>query len=170
MPDVGSSASMNYRFLEDRMRNFDLTPLFRSSVGFDGLARMLDGMTKLDEQAVAYPPYNIEKMAEDRYRITMAVAGFGEEDISITAQDNQLLVNGKGKPEIEERHYLYRGIAGRAFERRFQLADHIRVADAVLQHGLLHIELVREVPEAMKPRTIKIGSGKQPTVEGKAAA
>lgn len=151
------------------MRNFDLTPLFRSSVGFDGLARMLDGMTKLDEQAMAYPPYNIEKTAEDRYRITMAVAGFGEEDISITAQDNQLLVNGRGKTEMEDKHYLHRGIAGRAFERRFQLADHIRVADATLQHGLLHIDLVREVPEAMKPRTIKIGNGRAQSVEGKAA-
>jgi molecular chaperone IbpA len=151
------------------MRQFDLTPLFRTSVGFDSLARMLDGMTKLDEQASAYPPYNIEKLAEDRYRITMAVAGFTEEDVTITAQDNALIVVGKAKAETEERHYLHRGIAGRAFERRFQLADHIRVMGASLQHGLLHIELAREVPEAMKPRTIKIESGERQPATHKAA-
>ncbi|MBP7252503.1 MAG: Hsp20 family protein [Alphaproteobacteria bacterium] len=154
------------------MRSFDLSPLFRTSVGFDGLARMLDTMQERDEQATAYPPYNIEKIADDRYRITMAVAGFTAEDVTITAQDNVLLVQGKLKAETEERqrHYLHRGIAGRAFERRFQLADHIRVTDADMANGLLHVELVREVPEAMKPRTIKInGADGKPALEGKAA-
>ena len=153
------------------MRNFDLTPLFRTSVGFDSLAHMLDGMTKLDEQATSYPPYNIEKVAEDRYRITMAVAGFASDDITLTAQDNMLLVNGKTRSEAEqqERHYLYRGIAGRSFERRFQLADHIRVTGAVMENGLLHVDLVREVPEAMKPRTIKIESGNKTKIDQKAA-
>lgn len=154
------------------MRSFDLSPLFRTSVGFDGLARMLDTMQERDEQATAYPPYNIEKIADDRYRITMAVAGFTAEDVTITAQDNVLLVQGKLKTETEERqrHYLHRGIAGRAFERRFQLADHIRVTDADMANGLLHVELVREVPEAMKPRTIKIGGADgKPALEGKAA-
>lgn len=158
------------------MRSFDLSPLFRTSVGFDGLARMLDTMQERDEQATAYPPYNIEKIADDRYRITMAVAGFTAEDVTITAQDNVLLVQGKLKTDTEERqrHYLHRGIAGRAFERRFQLADHIRVTDADMANGLLHVELVREVPEAMKPRTIKIngamnGADGKPALEGKAA-
>lgn len=153
------------------MRNFDLTPLFRTSIGFDSLAHMLDGMTKLDEQATSYPPYNIEKVAEDRYRITMAVAGFAADDITLTAQDNMLLVNGKTKAEAEqqERHYLYRGIAGRSFERRFQLADHIRVTGAVMENGLLHVDLVREVPEAMKPRTIKIENGSKTKIDQKAA-
>lgn len=153
------------------MRNFDLTPLFRTSIGFDSLAHMLDGMTKLDEQTTSYPPYNIEKVAEDRYRITMAVAGFAADDITLTAQDNMLLVNGKTKAEAEqqERHYLYRGIAGRSFERRFQLADHIRVTGAVMENGLLHVDLVREVPEAMKPRTIKIENGSKTKIDQKAA-
>lgn len=158
------------------MRSFDLSPLFRTSVGFDGLARMLDTLQERDEQATAYPPYNIEKIADDRYRITMAVAGFTADDVSITAQDNVLLVQGKLKAETEERqrHYLHRGIAGRAFERRFQLADHIRVTSADMANGLLHVELVREVPEAMKPRTIKINGAMnsadgKPALEGKAA-
>lgn len=150
------------------MRNFDLTPLFRTSVGFDTLARMFDGMP--EEQATAYPPYNIEKLADEHYRVTMAVAGFGADDITITAQENALLVTGKSKEESAEHRYLHRGIAGRAFERRFQLADHIRVTAADLRDGLLHIDLVREVPEAMKPRTIRIGeSVKNVSAEQKAA-
>lgn len=155
------------------MRQFDLAPLFRTSVGFDSLARMLDTMGERDEQATAYPPYNIEKLAEDRYRITMAVAGFDADAITITAQDNVLLVSGKLQSETEERqrNYLHRGIAGRAFERRFQLADHIRVTTADLANGLLHVDLVREVPEAMKPRTIKInGVSDKTTIEANKAA
>lgn len=153
------------------MPTFDLSPLFRSTIGFDRMSRLLDAAMRADESAPSYPPYNIEVMGEDAYRITMAVAGFGENDISITAQENSLVISGKLAKSEEERKFLYRGIAGRAFERRFELADHIKVAGASLQNGLLHVELVREVPEAMKPRSIKIETkGVKPTViEGKAA-
>ncbi len=152
------------------MRTFDLSPLFRSSVGFDHLARVLDAATRVDESAVSYPPYNIEKLSEDQYRITMAVAGFGEDDLDITAQDHTLVVSGKARKEDGSVQYLHRGIAGRSFERRFEMADHIKVTGARLLNGLLHIELVREVPEAMRPRTIKIEKAEQPKViENKAA-
>jgi molecular chaperone IbpA len=116
--------------------------------------------TQRMNDAPAYPPYNIEKTGDDQYRITMAVAGFGENDISIVAQDNSLVISGKVEREEneEEPKFLYRGIAGRAFERRFELAEHIRVSGANLENGLLHVDLVREVPEAMKPRQIKIGA------------
>jgi molecular chaperone IbpA len=141
------------------MRNLDLTPLFRSSVGFDHLARLLDGAARIDEQVFAYPPYNIEKLSDDAYRITMAVAGFAESDLEITATGNSLVVAGNvKKDESAGQTFLHHGIAGRSFERRFQLADHIRVAGAALVNGLLSIDLVREVPEALKPRTIAIGS------------
>jgi molecular chaperone IbpA len=151
------------------MRSFDLTPLFRSTVGFDHLSRMLDAAARLDEAALSYPPYNIEKMGEDKYRITMAVAGFGESDIDIVVQEHMLLVTGKAhKDEGSPTQYLHRGIAGRSFERRFELAEYIRVDGAALVNGLLHIDLAREVPEAMKPRTIKIESRVQPmTIEGR---
>ncbi len=135
------------------MSTFDLTPLFRSTVGFDRMMSLLDAAGRTDEQA--YPPYNIEKVGEDAYRVTMAVAGFGEEDLSIVAQGNSLVISGKQKREEKTADYLYRGIAGRAFERRFQLADHIKVTGAELANGILHVDLVREVPEARKPRTIK---------------
>ena len=138
------------------MSTFDLTPLFRSTVGFDRMMSLLDSAGRTDEQA--YPPYNIEKIGEDAYRVTMAVAGFGEEDLSIVAQGNSLVIAGKQKREEKKSEYLYRGIAGRAFERRFQLADHIKVTGAELANGVLHVDLVREVPEAMKPRTIKVGT------------
>ena len=154
------------------MRTFDLSPLFRSTVGFDRLSRLMDAASRVDESALAYPPYNIERTGEETYRITMAVAGFGEDDISIVTQDNQLLISGKNAKEEAENSYLYRGIAGRAFERRFTLADHIRVSGASLVNGLLHVDLVREVPEAMKPRQVKITSTSaksQPTIENKAA-
>ncbi|HYD71004.1 Hsp20 family protein [Azospirillum sp.] len=137
------------------MRTYDLSPLFRSTVGFDRLTRLLEAATN-GEEAASYPPYNIEKLGEDAYRITMAVAGFGPEDLEITAQQNSLVVMGKAKKEQEAGQFLYRGIAGRAFERRFQLADFIKVSGASLLNGLLHIDLVREIPETMKPRTIKI--------------
>lgn len=150
------------------MSTFDLTPLFRSTVGFDRMMSLLDAAGRSDEQA--YPPYNIEKVGEDAYRITMAVAGFGEDDLTITAQGNALLISGKQKREEKKSEYLYRGIAGRAFERRFQLADHIKVTGAELANGVLHVDLVREVPEAMKPRTIKVGSAQsKPVLESKAA-
>ncbi|WP_448206833.1 Hsp20 family protein [Azospirillum sp. sgz302134] len=140
------------------MRTYDLSPLFRSTVGFDRLSRLLESAMTGEEGAASYPPYNIEKTGDDAYRITMAVAGFGPEDLEITAQQNSLVVTGKAKKEQETGQFLYRGIAGRAFERRFQLADFIKVSNANLLNGLLHIDLVREVPEAMKPRTIKIDS------------
>jgi len=142
------------------MRSYDLSPLFRSTVGFDRLSRLLETATTGDEATAAYPPYNIEKMSEDSYRITMAVAGFGLEDLTITAHQNSLTVTGKAKKEEAAGQFLYRGIAGRAFERRFQLADFIKVSNASLLNGLLHIELAREVPETMKPRTIRIDAAK----------
>ena len=153
------------------MPTFDLSPLFRSTIGFDRMSRLLDAAMRADESAPSYPPYNIEVMGEDAYRITMAVAGFGESDISITAQENSLVISGKLAKSDEERKFLYRGIAGRAFERRFELADHIKVAGASLQNGLLHVDLVREVPETMKPRSIKIETkaAKPTVIEGKAA-
>jgi molecular chaperone IbpA len=154
------------------MRTFDFTPLFRSTVGFDHLAQMLDATARLDEQTFSYPPYNIEKLGEDAYRITMAVAGFGPENLEIVAKDRTLTVSGKAREEPAAVQYLHRGVAGRAFERRFELADYVQVKSAALDNGLLHIELVREVPEAMKPRTIAIApgaAGKAPTIEQKAA-
>ena len=137
------------------MRTFDFSPLFRSSVGFDRLAQLMDSAR---DDAPTYPPYNIERTGEDQYRITMAVAGFGENDVEITAQENALTVVGKQPKDEAPKSLLYRGIAGRPFQRRFELAEYIRVTGASLENGLLHIELVREVPEAVKPRTIKIGS------------
>ncbi len=143
------------------MRNYDLTPLLRATVGFDRMFNLLDTATRLHESAPSYPPYNIEKTSEDSYRIVMAVAGFGEADLEVTAKENSLVVTGKKDkaPETQAQareRYLHRGIATRAFERRFDLADHIRVAGAGIENGLLHIELVRELPEAMKPRSIAI--------------
>jgi molecular chaperone IbpA len=149
------------------MRTFDFSPLFRSSVGFDRLAQLMD--TARDD-VPSYPPYNIERTGEDQYRITMAVAGFSENDIEITAQENALTVVGKQPKDETPKSLLYRGIAGRPFQRRFELAEYIRVTGASLENGLLHIELVREVPEAVKPRNIKIGTKAEPkAVEAKAA-
>jgi len=155
------------------MRTLDLSPLFRSTIGFDRMTRLLDAAARLDDGAVSYPPYNIEVLDENAYRITMAVAGFGEGDLTITAQENSLVISGKVAKSEEERKFLYRGIAGRAFERRFELADHIKVSGASLVNGLLHVELVREVPEAMKPRSIKIdtkATAKPTVIEGHKAA
>ena len=150
------------------MTTFDFSPLFRSTIGFDRLGQLLD--QALVDEGSSYPPYNIEKTGDDAYRITMAVAGFGEDDLNIVAQDNMLVVSGKAKPADEKTEYLYRGIAGRAFERRFQLADHIKVAGAQLVNGLLHVDLVREVPEAKRPRTIKVETGApKAKLEAKAA-
>lgn len=154
------------------MRTFDLSPLFRSTVGFDHLARMLDTASRLDEQTFSYPPYNIEKLSEDNYRISMAVAGFSDEDLDVTTQDHTLVITGRAHKDETSAQYLHRGIAGRSFERRFELADYIRVSGATLVNGLLHVDLMREVPEAMKPRTIKINStaASQPQVIGNKAA
>ena len=152
------------------MTSFDFSPLFRSTIGFDRLTRLMDTASQIDVGAAPYPPYNIETTSENAYRVTMAVAGFGAEDLEITAKDGALIVTGKARKEDEGKQYLHRGIARRAFERRFQLADHIRVAGASLDNGLLHVELVREVPEALKPRKIEIATGTQPQVlEQKAA-
>jgi len=139
------------------MTTFDFSPLFRTSVGYDRLASLLNSATRL-EQGAGFPPYNIQKAGEDRYRITMAVAGFSDNELNITTENNRLVVTGE-KPEEQESEdnaYLYRGIATRSFERRFNLAEHVRVSGARLDNGLLHIELEREIPEAMKPRTIEI--------------
>ncbi len=146
------------------MRSYDLTPLLRASIGFDRLANMLDSAQRAEDSGPAYPPYNIEKLDENRYRISMAVAGFGESELEITAKEQSLVVTGrKEKAEGEdEPRFLYRGIAQRAFERRFDLADHIKVVGASLENGLLHVDLAREVPEAMKPRSIAITSAKAP--------
>ena len=156
------------------MRTYDLSPLFRSTVGFDRLSGLMDAAFGADESGNGYPPYNIEKLGDEAYRVTMAVAGFAEKDLSITAQDNLLVIAGRIQADGEaERKFLYRGIATRAFERKFSLADHIKVAGAALVNGLLHVELVREVPEAMKPRQIKITTKttKEPTViEGSKSA
>ncbi len=141
------------------MTNFDPTPLFRSAIGFDRLTRLVDS-ARAAAEGPSYPPYNIERTGEDSYVLTMAVAGFGQEDLEITSQDNVLTVAGKAAPQSgeQERRFLYRGIAGRAFERRFVLADHIQVQGADLTNGLLHVSLKREVPEALKPRRIAIGN------------
>ena len=150
------------------MRSFDLSPLFRTTVGFDRMARALD--TLADEPTNSFPPYNIESTGEDAYRITMAVAGFCENDIDITAQDATLVVSGRidRSGEAEERKFLHRGIAERAFERRFNLTEHVVVTNAALENGLLHIDLVREVPEEKKPKKIAI-SGNAKVLENQAA-
>ena len=151
------------------MRHVDFSPLYRSTVGFDRLFSLLDNMGQPEQSAPAYPPYNIERTGEDKYRITMAVAGFSEADLDIEAKENTLLVTGQqDKAENEETEVLFRGIAARNFERRFQLADHVEVRNAWLENGLLHIELVREIPEAMKPRKIVIGGDSAKQIEGKA--
>jgi len=140
------------------MRQFDLTPYRRSAIGFDRLFDMLEASTR---QAMSenYPPFNLERLADDRYRITLAVAGFSRDDIEITAQQNLLLVKGKKEDQADAGGFLHMGIANRSFERRFELADFVRVDDARLNDGLLTIDLLREVPEAMKPKTIAIKSG-----------
>ncbi|MFV2056511.1 MAG: Hsp20 family protein [Thiohalomonadales bacterium] len=140
------------------MRNFDLTPLFRSSIGFDHIPSMLDAATR-GEQNTGYPPYNIEVTDEDNYRISLAIAGFNEDEVSIETENNTLKVSGTKTASAQDRKYLHRGIAARNFERRYQLADHVKVTGANLENGLLHIDLHREIPDAMKPRKIKIQSG-----------
>ena len=148
------------------MNAFDFAPLFRTAIGFDRLAHLVDAAAASD---ASYPPYNIEKTGEDSYRLTIAVAGFGPDDIEITAKDNTLLVSGRVNGEAPKAELLYRGIAGRAFERRFVLADHIVVEGADLRNGLLHVGLKRVVPEALKPRRIAI-AGQAPTLANDSAA
>jgi molecular chaperone IbpA len=141
------------------MTTFDFSPLFRTSVGYDRLASLLNSATRLD-QGAGFPPYNIQKAGEDHYRITMAVAGFSQNELSITSENNRLIVTGDKAEdkETDENAFLYRGIATRSFERRFNLAEHVKVTGARLDNGLLHIELEREIPEAMKPRSIEINT------------
>jgi len=147
------------------MRNFDFAPLYRSTVGFDHLSSLLDAVSRSDTNNAGYPPYNIELLEKDNYRITMAVAGFTQEELDIHAEQQTLTVKGKHASEDGERNYLHQGIAARNFERRFQLADHIEVTGARLENGLLHIDLVREIPEAMKPRQIQIGTGSSKLID-----
>lgn len=139
------------------MHTLDLSPLYRSAIGFDRVASLLDAMNRSENKQPSYPPYNIERRGEDAYRITMAVAGFADTELDIEVENNRLSVAGKRNLEKDKtKQYLYQGIAERSFERRFQLADHVRVEQAQLENGLLHIDLVREIPEAMKPRKIAI--------------
>ena len=142
------------------MRSFDISPLLRSSIGYENLNRLVDLATRVDSGDAGYPPYNIEKVGDGAYRIAMALAGFSEHELDLTVQENTLIVTGRAAAETDgdERTYLHRGIAKRAFERRFQLADTIKVTGASYAHGMLNIELVREVPEHKKPRKIEIGS------------
>ncbi|SLN58587.1 Small heat shock protein IbpA [Roseovarius albus] len=140
------------------MRNFDLAPLYRATVGFDQIADMMDRVLTKDLNQPSYPPYNIEKTANDAYRISIAVAGFSDADLSVDVKENALVVSATKAEEDNEKTYLHRGIATRAFERKFQLADHVRVTGASHTDGMLHIDLVREIPEALKPRRIEIQS------------
>ncbi len=141
------------------MRPFDFAPLYRSTVGFDRLVQLLDNAAGFDAEAPTYPPYNIERLGENEYRISIALAGFAENEITLEVKEQTLTVTGQKAAETTERAFLHRGIAARAFERRFQLADHVEVTGASLKDGLLDIGLVRNVPERLKPRTIAIGNG-----------
>lgn len=151
------------------MRQTNFAPLYRSTVGFDRLFQLLDGIGGVEGNAPTYPPYNIERHGENEYRITMAVAGFAEDELNVEVKESTLSVRGEKKPVEKEAEFLHRGIAQRGFERRFQLADHVSVKGANLKDGLLHIDLVRELPERMKPRTIAIGQGTK-QIEAEAAA
>ncbi|MEO0569160.1 MAG: Hsp20 family protein [Pseudomonadota bacterium] len=142
------------------MRNFDLAPLYRASIGFDQIADIMDRVLAGDINQPSYPPYNIEKTADDAYRISIAVAGFSDEELSVELREGALIVSARKGEGDAERNYLHRGIATRAFERKFQLADHVRVTGASHVDGMLHIDLEREVPEALKPRQIAISSEK----------
>ena len=141
------------------MQTFDLTPLFRTSVGFDRMSRLMDAALTIEQSTKKYPPYNIVKKGDNGYGITLAVAGFSENELEITSQENTLVISGRSEAGEEGVEYLYQGIAGRSFKRHFQLADHVKVVGASLENGLLHVELEREIPERLKRRTIAIRSG-----------
>ena len=141
------------------MRNFDFAPLYRSTVGFDQIASMMDRALTAETGQTSYPPYNIEKLEDDAYRVSIAVAGFTDADLSVEVRDRSLIVSARKADEDENKTFLHRGIATRAFERRFHLADHVQVTGAAHVDGMLHIELHRQVPEALKPRQIQIASG-----------
>ncbi len=149
------------------MRAFDISPLLRSSIGFENLNRLVEFASRVEGGESAYPPYNIEKLGDGTYRIAMAVAGFSQDELDLTVQENTLIVTGQANAEAEssERQFLHRGIAKRAFERRFQLADTIKVTGANYENGLLNIELVREVPEHKKPRKVEIATAAPTLVE-----
>ncbi len=147
------------------MRTYDFSPLYRATVGFDRVADMLDRVLTQDAGASTYPPYNIEKIDENAYRISVAVAGFSDADLNVEQREHQLVVSAKREAAETSQTYLHRGIATRSFEKRFQLADHVRVTGAVAEHGMLHIDLVREVPEALKPRQIEIGGSTAKALE-----
>jgi molecular chaperone IbpA len=151
------------------MRNLDFSPLYRSTVGFDHFADLIDRAFAGDVSQPTYPPYNIEKTAEDAYRISIAVAGFSETDLMVETRENQLLISARKETDTKDegKAYLHRGIAQRSFEKRFQLADHVVVTGATVENGMLHVDLVREMPEALKPRQIEIASAK--TLSGPAA-
>jgi len=138
------------------MRSFDLSPLYRSAIGFDRMANLLDNLSRSEQSQTAYPPYNIELTGEDKYRITMAVAGFDASEVSIEVNQNLLTVSANKPTDSQEKTYLYQGIAARSFERKFQLADHVQVQSANYQNGLLHVDLQRVIPESLKPRSIPI--------------
>lgn len=150
------------------MNAFDFSPLFRTAIGFDRLANALESANRAD--AGGYPPYNIEMTGDDQYRISMAVAGFRPDEVEIEVKENLLTVTGKKDADVADRKYLHRGIANRNFERTYQLADYVRVSGAELKDGLLHIDLMREVPESMKPRRIEIRSNDEKLIENQAAA
>lgn len=151
------------------MRTIDFSPLFRHSVGFDRMQDLLNAVNRMDSSQNSYPPYNIEQNGEDGYRISMAVAGFGEQDLDVTTKENTMVVTGKITDEPGEKTFLHRGIATRAFERHFELADHIKVVGGSLENGLLSIDLVREIPEEKKPRKIAIETTNAKRIEKKAA-
>lgn len=140
------------------MRTLDFSPLYRTAIGYDHVLNMLETATRGEAKNTGYPPYNIEVIQQDKYQITLAVAGFAETDIDITSEHNKLKIQGQQSAAQEDRNFLHQGIAARSFERTFELADHVKVVDAELKNGLLQINLVKEIPEAMKPRKIEIGS------------
>lgn len=148
------------------MRTLDFSPLYRASVGFDQIADLMDRVLSNDVGQSTYPPYNIEKTDADAYRISVAVAGFSEDELTVEVREHSLILSGRKAEEPEGRTYLHRGIATRAFERKFQLADHVHVTGAVHENGMLHVDLKREVPEALKPRRIEI-AGSAKAIEGK---
>ncbi len=151
------------------MQTIDFSPLFRHSIGFERMQRLLDASSRMESSAPSYPPYNIEQMGEDAYRISLAVAGFSQQDLDVTVEENTLVVTGRLAEDAEDKEFLHRGIAGRAFERRFELADHIKVVGGSLVNGLLNIDLDREIPEEKKPRKIVIETKEAKRIDKKAA-
>ena len=150
------------------MMTFDFSPFYRSTIGFDRMAQFLENAARVPELDNGYPPYNIESVGEDRYRVTVAVAGFTQDELEIEVRENVLYISGRKDTDSEERQYLHRGIAGRAFQRQFRLADHVKVESAALDNGLLTVDLFREIPEAMKPRSIPITAGSPTNIVSKA--